>query len=128
MTRKLSIRRRGNILVLAAVLMVVMLALVAFAIDTGRITLARTQLQTAADAAALAGAQALSDGSAEAKLLAQNAAQDNDAVGSPVVIVPTEDIKLGRWNVTTGTLPCAACGGTNTENRISQLLAAEACR
>ena len=30
-------------------------------------------------------------------------------------------------NVSTGTLPCAAWGGTNTENRMSQLLLDEVC-
>ena len=46
--------RRAVTLVLAAFLMVVMIGLVAFGVDVGRITLTRTQLQVAADASALA--------------------------------------------------------------------------
>ncbi|MBN1393883.1 MAG: hypothetical protein JW959_02545 [Pirellulales bacterium] len=47
-------RRRGTVLVLTAVMMVAMFALVAMAVDLGYVTLVRTQLQSAADAAALA--------------------------------------------------------------------------
>lgn len=51
--------RSGNILVLTALLLVPMCGFVAFAIDVGYMGLARTQLQAAADAGALAGAQVL---------------------------------------------------------------------
>jgi uncharacterized membrane protein len=54
-------RRRGNILVLSAVFMVVMAALLAFAIDIGYLFTARTELQRSADAAALAAAAELVD-------------------------------------------------------------------
>lgn len=46
--------RKGNIVVLAAILMVVMLGCVAFAVDIGYLLLARTELQRSADSAALA--------------------------------------------------------------------------
>ena len=49
--------RRGAAIVLVAVCLVIMLAMAAFSTDIGYICLAQTQLQTAADAAALAGAQ-----------------------------------------------------------------------
>ena len=52
--------RRGAILVLAAVLMIVLLGFVAMTVDNGFIQLTRTQLQCAADAAALSGAMELS--------------------------------------------------------------------
>jgi Flp pilus assembly protein TadG len=48
--------RRGSILVLSAVLMVFMMALLAFAIDIGYMYTVRTQLQRSADASAIAGA------------------------------------------------------------------------
>lgn len=51
--------RSGNILVLMALLLIPMCGFVAFAIDVGYMGLARTQLQAAADAGALAGAQVL---------------------------------------------------------------------
>jgi hypothetical protein len=53
--------RRGAILPMAAFLLIVVVGMIAFAVDIGWVVLARTQLQTAADAAALAGADPLMD-------------------------------------------------------------------
>ena len=52
-------RERGQILPLAALMLVVLLGIGAFAIDIGYAYYAKRQLQSAADAAALAGAQDL---------------------------------------------------------------------
>jgi uncharacterized membrane protein len=54
--RRFIRQRRGNIVVLSVILMVGMLGMIAFAIDTGYINVARAQLQNSADAAAIAGA------------------------------------------------------------------------
>ncbi len=51
--------RRGSALRLTALLLIPLLAMAAFAIDYGRIGLAKAELQRAADAAALAGAHEL---------------------------------------------------------------------
>jgi hypothetical protein len=53
--------RRGNTLVLCAILMVVLFGLVAFAVDIGYVLTARSQLQTSADAAAMAACWELVD-------------------------------------------------------------------
>jgi len=53
--------RKGNILVLSAVMMVAMMAMLAFAIDLGYLCLARGELQRSADAAAIAAAWDLID-------------------------------------------------------------------
>lgn len=53
--------RRGSILILTAVLLVIVLACVAFAIDSGYMFLVRSQSQNAADAAAMAAAWHLLD-------------------------------------------------------------------
>lgn len=55
-------RRRGAIIVLAAVLMIVMMAMLALSIDTGYMYTMQTQLDRSVDAAALAGAAALIEG------------------------------------------------------------------
>ena len=55
--------RRGAVLVLAAVMMVVILGLVALSVDLGVIALAKSELQRSTDAAALAGAGVLVEGS-----------------------------------------------------------------
>lgn len=52
-------RRRGAIIPLFALLLVPLLGMLAFSIDIGYIALVRTDLQTAADAAALAGVEKL---------------------------------------------------------------------
>jgi Flp pilus assembly protein TadG len=91
-------KRRGSVLVLAAVLMVVMLIFLAFAIDVGYMAVVRTQLQVAADSAALAGAAALRDGSSPARTAAENYAQLNVAAGELVEVVSNDDIQLGLWN------------------------------
>ncbi|HUY88332.1 MAG TPA: pilus assembly protein TadG-related protein [Pirellulales bacterium] len=55
--RRRSKSRKGAVIVLVALFLVVVLAMAAFSTDVGYICLTQTQLQTAADAAALAGAQ-----------------------------------------------------------------------
>ena len=52
-------RRRGATLVMFAFLLVFVIAMVAFAVDIGFLTLTKTRLQNAADAASLAAAQEL---------------------------------------------------------------------
>jgi Flp pilus assembly protein TadG len=55
------LRRRGNVLVLTAFLMIVMVAFIAFALDLGYLQNARGELQKSADAAAMAAAWELID-------------------------------------------------------------------
>src|SRR5262245_27892745 len=61
MKRRNVNRRRGNILILTAVLMTALIALLAFAIDLGYAYTARAELQRSADAAAIAAAWELID-------------------------------------------------------------------
>lgn len=61
MIRERQSRRRGAVVILAAVLLVVILGMVAFAIDMGYVVNVKSELQRAADAAALAGAGKLLD-------------------------------------------------------------------
>ena len=51
---KLTMKRRGSILVLSSVFLVVILAFAAFSIDTGYMLVIKAELQSAADGAALA--------------------------------------------------------------------------
>src|SRR5436190_533376 len=61
------LRRRGNIIVLAAFLMIAMMAFLALAIDVGYRYSVQTELQRAVDSAALAGVQDLVNGVDEAQ-------------------------------------------------------------
>ncbi len=108
-----SVRRsRGTILPIVALLMVVFIGMLGFAVDLGRMAVCHTQLQTAADSAALAGASALgTDGMilpawsydqttdiASAQALAQKFGQGNgyDMNGqNPIIINKTSDVTAG---------------------------------
>jgi len=59
-------RRRGNIVVLSAFMMIVMFGVMGFAIDLGYFNVSRTQLQRAADASAIAAVWELIDNDAPA--------------------------------------------------------------
>src|SRR5947208_13128922 len=53
--------RRGAVAPLVALLLIPLLGMLAFSVDVGYMIVVRTELQNAADAAALAGAQQLMD-------------------------------------------------------------------
>ncbi len=94
--------RRGAILILSAVLGVVMLGVVAFAVDLGAIVLARTQLQAAADSSAMAAAASMRLTRTEMNAVAQEYANYHDACGIPVQL-DTGDVEYGIWDITTRT-------------------------
>lgn len=108
--------RRGSILVLATFCIMAVLAFTAFSVDVGIITLTRTGLQNASDAAALGGALEMYDGlmggvpPAQVQSLAGTAAA-SVAAGNPhfgeaaTFISPTSDLQFGRrtYNSVTGT-------------------------
>jgi Flp pilus assembly protein TadG len=85
-------KRRGVVVVLAAVLMVVMLGMIAFAVDVGMITVSRTELQTAADAAALASAAKLPMGESYAM------DEANYYVGRNSDTSPATTTTIGQWD------------------------------
>lgn len=62
--RPIRRKRKGNILVLSAVLMVMIMAMLAFAVDLGYLYVAREEMQRSADSAALAAAWDLVDNGA----------------------------------------------------------------
>ncbi len=77
--------------------MVVMVGLVAFAVDVGRITLTRTQLQVAADAAAMAAAANLGRSERDIFAAAQEYAAYHSAGGKHVELSP-DDVEIGTWD------------------------------
>jgi len=76
-------RRRGSILIMALIMIVICLVAAAFSIDVAYMQLVQTQLRSATDAAARAGAQALTDGKSpnEARKQAQETAKENYVAG-----------------------------------------------
>lgn len=92
--------RRGATLVLASLLIVMMLGMVAFAVDMGYIVLVRTQLQVAADSAAMAAAASMGLPREELMAVARQYAGYHSAGGRPVQLEP-EDVKYGTWDTET---------------------------
>jgi Flp pilus assembly protein TadG len=94
-----SPRRRGAVVVLAAFLMIVMMGMVAFSVDMGYILLVKTELQTAADSAALAAGAKMSSTRTVLENTAINYGKLHKAGGSIVNLAST-DIEYGVWDQT----------------------------
>lgn len=92
--------RKGNIVVLTALMLVVLLAMIAFAVDVGYMSVVSTEIQSSVDAAALAGAGALSNGPGQARKEALNYLGMN-AVGRRTLDESNAKIELGQWNSAT---------------------------
>lgn len=105
-------RPRGVIAVFAAVLLVVMLGMIAFAVDIGYLSLARTQLQAAADSAALAAAATTNQPRSETETVAKQFAAYH-IVGGRHVQLASKDIEYGTWDVNTRVFTPSAQAGNS---------------
>jgi Flp pilus assembly protein TadG len=90
-------RRRGVTAVLIVLLLIVFFAMVAFAIDVGYMALTRTQLQAAADSAALAAASVLAAAPDTCYEVAADYADDHRAGGASVHL-DEADVVIGLWD------------------------------
>ena len=97
LTRSKRPRRRAATLVTAALMVTATLAMVALAVDAGQLMLVRTQLQAAADSAALAAAAQLGRPFDEMAAAAVKGAGYHVAGGTPVE-VEAADVELGFWD------------------------------
>ncbi|MFI5380621.1 MAG: pilus assembly protein TadG-related protein [Tepidisphaerales bacterium] len=95
---------------MTAVIMTALCGFVSLGVDLGRVQLAKTELQTAADAAVRAAANALSGGVSAAQQAAQGAAGENTCDGVAVSLTPATDLAFGSWNTSTRTFTQAASG------------------
>jgi len=89
--RHLRQKRSGTIVVLAAFLLIVFAAMLAFSIDLGYMYTVKAELDRAVDSAALAGASSLGDGVDEANLVAVEYLLRNPVSGGTTV---TDDQQL----------------------------------
>ncbi len=92
-----SVLRRGATLVLVAVMMVVLLGMIAFAVDVGYVCLTRSQVQNAADAASVAAAAQLASGMDVATAAAVEFAGYNWVGGKPVA-PGSVSVQYGTWD------------------------------
>ena len=100
-------QRKGAVIVMVAILLAVLLGCAALAVDIGHLYVARAELQRTADAAALAGAQALGRSSSDSAtgdyyqssedvyIEAEKYAGLNAAVGQSVTLDRNSDITIG---------------------------------
>lgn len=92
-------RRRGAAAIYACVAIAALCAFASLSVDLGRVFAAKSDLQTAADAAARAAAQALPNGGpSAARAAAQAAAQANTCDGQPVTMNPATDVTFVNWD------------------------------
>ena len=110
-TSKLRQRRRGAMAVLAAVFLVVLIAMIAFAVDIGYLAVVRTQLQAAADSAALAAAGSSNLSQSQMVSVAQQFANANQAAGRAIQL-NASDVQFGTWNATSRTFTPSSAAAT----------------
>lgn len=88
--------RRGAVLVLTALLMVFMMGLLALSVDVGYMMTVKTELKRAADAAALAGAASLVEGSDVAQLKAFEFLARNPVGRQNIMLEPNWEERLAE--------------------------------
>lgn len=122
-------KRRGSALVYLMLILAVLTAFASLAVDWGRVQLAKSELETAADAAGRAACAALSDGDvAAAKRAAVAAAAANSCDGAPVTLDPDNDLTFGSWDATGRTFSPTPASGLPTPNAVRVTLGRTASR
>jgi Ca-activated chloride channel homolog len=103
-TRRRRSLRRAAMLVLIAITLPLFLIMAAFTVDVAWMQLVRTELRTATDAAARAGAKelGLSQNEASARASAKEAAARNLVAGDPLLLADA-DIEFGQGSQSTST-------------------------
>ena len=91
---------KGTILELTPLIIIVLLAFSSLVVDISILRVSRAELQTATDAAALAGANALINGGNAAVDAANNIIDQNSIIGH--VTPQNVQIQLGTWDSNTG--------------------------
>jgi Flp pilus assembly protein TadG len=107
-------KRRAVVVIFIAILLIMIMAMAAFAIDIGWIAWVRTQLQVAADAAAMAAAGELNGGQTKATTKAKGIAALNTAGGpTDFVTLADSDIVFGAWDSTAKTFTSSSSSSAN---------------
>src|SRR5438105_88540 len=90
--------RQGIAAAYSILMLVALCGLVSMGVDLGRVQLAKTELRSAADAAARAGAAGVPVSVTQAKTDAAAVAAANTCDGVAVAIDQTQDIEFGTWD------------------------------
>jgi predicted RecA/RadA family phage recombinase len=95
------IQRCGAVMPYAIAALILLLTFAVLVIDFARVSLVRSQLATAVDAASLAAAGGLPVSPSEARNRAKLAAKNN-IVNGKALILQDSDVQFGRWDATAG--------------------------
>ncbi len=108
-TARRNSRRNGAMLIYELVVMLAVLGFMSMAIDVGRVQSIKSELRSAADAAALAAGASLNRGedASVAIAAAVATAAANSADSSPVILLAT-DVSVGHWDQGTTTFTANA--------------------
>ena len=106
--------RKGAIIVLTALMLIVMLAMISFAVDVGYMMSVRTEMQRAVDSGAMAGAGVMVDGTSLAEAEAKKFVQLNLA-GAKKVANNNITVEFGQWDTTARTF---TAGGNQVPSAI----------
>jgi len=114
--------RRGAIAVFAAFLMILMMAMIAFGVDVGRMVLDRTKVQQAVDAASLAASDALANASdpSEVETVAEFYLLEN-GVDPDELGADDFELEYGTWDADTRTFISATFENANTVRIFTRL-------
>ncbi|MFO1019693.1 MAG: VWA domain-containing protein [Planctomycetales bacterium] len=95
--------RRGAILVLAAFVVVILLAMVAFSLDVGYMSTIKSELQNTADAAALAASMELQNGTSATILKAATDVGSSNFVARKKCTISESDVQTGTFDLVSHT-------------------------
>src|SRR5688572_25149266 len=112
------VHRRGFSSIYIVVALVALCGFVSFGVDYGRVQLAKTQLQGAADAAVRAAAAKIDDGATAARTAAVAIAAANKCDGDAVVLDPAQDVEFGQWDKNDRTFTPLTGAAQNSANAI----------
>ena len=108
--------RSGHAILYLAVAVPVVLGFCAFAVDFGRVQLAKSQLQSGATAAARAGVANISGGVSAAQSAAGAMAGNNLCDGNAIMLDVNTDIDFLAWNDSNGTFTVLKGGSRSGAN------------
>lgn len=110
-------RHNGSALIYGTLVTFGLCGMVALGVDWGRLQVTKSELRSAADAAARYGVAGLQNDNGASSAAYANAAASvaqNKAAGRPIVFVPAEDVQIGRWTIATRTFaPVASLSQAN---------------
>lgn len=110
--------RRAFSSIYVCVLLVALSGMVSLGVDLGRVQLARSQLQTAADAAARAAANGFATSVAQARSSALAVASANTCDGAAINLNSTQDVEFGTWNAGAGTFTPLGSGSESSATAV----------